>query len=216
MSIHPNFNRIAFAYDYLKVMVFGNAIDNAQSALIRFIPDNADVLIVGGGTGKILEECIGLGLNQHVTYLELSERMIQKAKKRVRAANESRINFITGSTACLDPDKKFDVVFTPFVLDSYATSELLDFMKQLDGLIKREGLWLFSDFCISDDTKVWQRWLISFMYLFFRLVTGVKATQLPDFHFVFKKLKYREVAAYSFYNGMIQSVVFQKSKKYKP
>jgi ubiquinone/menaquinone biosynthesis C-methylase UbiE len=51
-----NYDRIARIYDKLSRMVFGKSIVRAQQSILPFITTPARMLIVGGGTGWILEE----------------------------------------------------------------------------------------------------------------------------------------------------------------
>ena len=51
-----NYNSIAKYYDTLSRVIYQRAIIKAQVFLIQFIKDNDRILLVGGGTGWILEE----------------------------------------------------------------------------------------------------------------------------------------------------------------
>ena len=73
-----NFDSIAPFYDFLVKLVFGKKIWEAQRTHLNEIPENGSVLILGGGPGRILES---LPANINVTYLELSSKMIERAKR---------------------------------------------------------------------------------------------------------------------------------------
>ena len=51
-----NYDNSAWFYDGLSRVVYGNALISSQVYLLQFIPSNATILIVGGGTGRLLEE----------------------------------------------------------------------------------------------------------------------------------------------------------------
>ena len=51
-----SYDSIAGVYDKLAGIFIGKALREAQIYLLQFIPANARLLIVGGGTGWILEE----------------------------------------------------------------------------------------------------------------------------------------------------------------
>ena len=96
MSNSVNYNRIAWFYDGLCSLVFGSDIKKAQIELLPFIPKNANILIIGGGTGWIIDEITkthSTGLS--ITYIDVSAKMIQLSKKRNFAFNE--IEFIETS-----------------------------------------------------------------------------------------------------------------------
>ena len=75
-----NYNTIAGYYDFLSRTIFQRSIINAQVALLSYIKPNSTVLIVGGGTGWILEKIEPAGLE--ITYVEISENMLALSRKR--------------------------------------------------------------------------------------------------------------------------------------
>ena len=83
-----DFNFIAPFYDVLARIVFGNAILKAQTTHLSEINENDQVLILGGGTGKLLEH---IPFCDRVDYVEKSEKMIRIAKRRL--VNRS-VNFV--------------------------------------------------------------------------------------------------------------------------
>ena len=54
--MNPDFNTVARPYDFISRLVFGDSLVEAQTSLLHYIPSNSQILIVGGGTGWILEE----------------------------------------------------------------------------------------------------------------------------------------------------------------
>ena len=50
----PNYNNIAWIYDWLAKVVFGRKQELASRAFLRIIPNDAKILVIGGGTGKII------------------------------------------------------------------------------------------------------------------------------------------------------------------
>jgi spermidine synthase len=78
-----NYDNSASFYDGLSRLVFGRTLIAAQVAFLSSIPKNAKVLIIGGGTGWILEEITRLypsGLT--ITYVEISANMMALSQKR--------------------------------------------------------------------------------------------------------------------------------------
>ena len=55
MSIMNSYNKLAFAYDFLKWVVFGNRLNQAAVVHLKYIKPNTRILVIGGGTGWILE-----------------------------------------------------------------------------------------------------------------------------------------------------------------
>jgi len=83
-----NFNNSAWFYDPLSRVVYGKALVNAQSWLLNYIPKKANVLIVGGGTGWILEELTRIHPDDlTITYVEIAANMIALSEKRITGNN---------------------------------------------------------------------------------------------------------------------------------
>ncbi len=81
--------------------------------MLKHIPVNSSVLIVGGGTGWILEDISKLhstGLT--IDYIESSAKMISLSKKKNYMKNE--INFINLPVENYILKKKYDVILTRF------------------------------------------------------------------------------------------------------
>src|SRR4051812_29791885 len=89
-----NYDNIAPYYDHLNKLVLGKATIDAQNCLVPFIRENSRLLIVGGGTGKILEEIAKQKANLQIVYVDSSGKMIAIAKKRRVGSNN--VTFVQG------------------------------------------------------------------------------------------------------------------------
>jgi len=108
-----NYNNSAWFYDRLSHLVYGRALVEAQVYLLQFIPPNSNLLIVGGGTGWILDEITRIhpsGLQ--VTYVEVAPKMIAISKTRDTGGN--KVIFINDAMENVPLIDDFDIVVTPF------------------------------------------------------------------------------------------------------
>jgi ubiquinone/menaquinone biosynthesis C-methylase UbiE len=113
-----DYNGIANYYDRLSRIVFQRSIIKAQAYLLEFVQDNNRILLVGGGTGWILEEISKLNKqNVSVVYVEKSAKMIELSKKR-RYKNIS-VEFINCPVETYTTQQQFDIILTPFVFDNF-------------------------------------------------------------------------------------------------
>ncbi|MBD1396919.1 class I SAM-dependent methyltransferase [Pontibacter sp. JH31] len=210
-----NFDPIAPLYDSLARLVFGNELRRAQLAHLDAIPAQARVLLIGGGSGWLLEQLLQLRPGIAVTYLENAPKMLQMAKQRIGrnpALSKSAVTFRLGNEDSLTADEKFDVILTPFLLDLFPEQRLQHLMDRLYTCLTPNGLWLFSDFWpVQTPALIWQRLLLKSMYTFFGLLSEVKATRLPDFRKHFERLQLQELQSAPFYKGMVQAKVYQKA-----
>ena len=213
-SNNTNFDSIAPMYDGLSRVVFGNSLRRAQTEFLSLIPQHANVLLIGGGSGWLLEQLLQQQPLVTVTYLEVSSKMLDLARQRIRqhlTSLDSNINFRLGDENSLLPDEDFDVVLTPFLLDLFPEKRLLYLMDRLSSVLRPQGLWLFSDFW-PDQTPIpgWQRLLLKSMYTFFGIVSHVKASRLPDFTAHFARQPLQLEASATFYCGLVQARVYRK------
>ena len=78
-------------------------------------------------------------------------------------------------------DTSYDLVVTHFFFDCLTQSELDDLTARLAPYLAPRALWLVSDFRIPSGPLRWPaRVLVRSLYLAFRVITGLRATQLPN------------------------------------
>ena len=203
------YNRLASYYDFLVRLFFGTKLAKAQFHFISKIK-SGKVLIIGGGTGNILLECLKYYPNSQYYYIDIASRMValtmQKVKKKYP---KSAINYVVGSIEDIEIDLKFDSVILPFVLDSMSAKELGVLFYRVDKMCEKGSQILFTDFCYSDRNWFWKVYsivLITGLYLFFNLVCGLKRYKLPAYESYFRKMKLVEEK--SFLKGTIISQVY--------
>jgi len=204
-----NHDKIAGYYDLVSRIFFGKNLVEAQVCLLPHIPANSRVLIVGGGTGWILEEIAKVhqqGLS--IEYIDSSAKMIALSKKRNHGANE--INFIHLSAENYNTDKKFDVILTPFFFDIFLPATIQNLFTKLDSLLKKEGLWLYVDFVYDKKTShLWQKTLLRLMYFFFRVTSHIETQELIDMSPFFND-SYDQISGISHYHNFIKYIVYGK------
>lgn len=201
-----NYDNSAWFYDRLSRLVYGKALINAQVYLLPYVPPNSNVLIVGGGTGWILEELASIhptGLN--ITYVEISAKMMALSKKRNCGGNKA--TFITQPIEEVNFDEQFDVVITPFLFDNFKEYTLQKVFKHLQHALKPGGLWLNTDFQLTG--KWWQNVLLKSMFLFFRAICGIETSVLPDIEQQFKQHGYTVFAEKTFFGEFVVSAVYK-------
>lgn len=198
-----DFNAIAPVYDLLAKLVFGKSLENAQLAFLSEIDPKAKVLIVGGGTGKILE-WLPEGLALEIDYVELSKGMLDKASSRVSHGNNIQrtcqdIRAVSG---------KYDFIIANFFLDCFSAKDLGAILSHLKRLIGPNGKLLVTDFY---PTNAWhQRLLINSMHRFFRFASRLEADALLDIHERIKEVKLTPIKLEFFRNGSVFSAIYEK------
>lgn len=205
-----NYDKIAKYYDFLSRMVFFKAQVNAQVCQLKYIAAQSQILIVGGGTGWVLEEISKVhaeGLR--IVYLEISTKMIELSRLRDYGLNQ--VEFVNQGIEEFKTSTQFDLVCTPFLFDNFSQQRTDFVLEKLDSILKVSGLWLLADFNLEDrNGKWWKHFLLKSMYAFFSLLKIVEARRLPDTKSYFDGADYVKLDECSFYGGFIQSVVYKK------
>ncbi len=196
-----NFNRIASIYDFLKKLIFKDQLDKAATYFINQIPEEAQILIIGGGSGQLLPY---FHSTQRITYVEASEKMSLLAKKRAFSAE---IEFKTTDILNFSPGHRFDVVITPFFLDCFDDQYIARIFSHINHMLKNGGLWLHSDFYPQNKQ---QQYLVRFMYFCFRISTGLKVSKVPNFDKLFSTEKFNQEKKVAFKDSMIHSYIYKK------
>jgi ubiquinone/menaquinone biosynthesis C-methylase UbiE len=200
-----NYDNSAWFYDRLSRVVYGRALIRSQVYLLDHIPEGSKVLIVGGGTGWILEEIARLrpsGLK--ITYVEISAKMMALSRKRDAGGNE--VAFINDAVEHAQLKAEYNIVITPFLFDNFTDETLQKVFAQIQAALKPGALWLNADFHVSG--KWWQKVLLPSMLLFFRVTCRIEAKKLPDIDGVFERHQYKILQQKSFFGEFIVARVY--------
>ncbi|QNL48619.1 class I SAM-dependent methyltransferase [Olivibacter sp. SDN3] len=205
-----NYDKIAFCYDFLSRLIFFRSQMNAQIELLPYIPKNSSVLIVGGGTGWILEEISKLhpaGL--HIIYVELSANMLKRAQ--TRNFRQNRVDFIHRDIALDAPGEEYDVILTPFLFDNLTEEKALVVFMKLNIRLKPEGIWINTDFYLDPlERAPLKRAFLGIMYMFFRRIGAIEASNLMDINLYFDSCFYNRLTTLKKYNDFIHGTVYKK------
>lgn len=201
-----NYDNSASFYDRLSRLVFGRALVNAQVYFLPFIPKNSNVLIVGGGTGWILEEIAKIhpaGLQ--ITYVEISANMMALSRKRNTGSNQ--VNYINMAVEQAKLPQQFDVVITPFLFDNFNEVNLSVIFRHIHQTLKPGGIWLNTDFQLTG--KWWQAVILKSMLLFFKVVCRVESWRLPDVTKQFSTEGYRVEEQKTFFGDFVMTRAYK-------
>ena len=208
-----NYDNIAKYYDFLSRVVFFKSQVNAQTYALKRIAKHSHILIVGGGTGWILEEIRKIhsgGLS--IVYLEISLKMIELSMARDCGANE--VVFVNEGIEDFSALERFDIICTPFLFDNFSQQRADLIWVKINGMLRTSGLWLFTDFNLErQGGKWWKQFLLKSMYAFFKLLKIVEASALPDTKSNFEQFNYLKLEERYFYGSFIQSTIYQKHIK---
>lgn len=205
-----NYNLIAPLYGIISKLVFGNSLINASAHFFGELPEEGNVLIVGGGNGRILKKLYLIKPNLKIVYCDNSQKMIDLSKK-INPFRSEQCTFKCESAFDLQLSA-CDAVICPFFLDQFSNIDVLQFLNTCKSYTKESGVILFTDFNSksSKNFKWVHKTLIKSMYFFFALTTGLKQRSLPDFENAFLNNGWKVYKNWNSKNGLIMSSVYRK------
>jgi 2-polyprenyl-3-methyl-5-hydroxy-6-metoxy-1,4-benzoquinol methylase len=199
----PNYDKVASVYDALARVVFGSSQEKAKKQHLSKIKGGDKILIIGGGTGSILEYIPNYELE--VDYVDSSNNMIERAKKRER--KKISVHF-----HCIDifqfRESDYDVVICNFFLDQFNTEKANALVGIIHQKLNPSGLVLFSDFVNSKRLR--HRILIKSMYLFFESTAKLGKVILSDYKILFLRQGFI-LLSNTFVTGNIRSDLYIKA-----
>jgi ubiquinone/menaquinone biosynthesis C-methylase UbiE len=206
-----NYDPIAAYYDLVHRLVYGRAEINAQVELLSFIKAGDRLLIVGGGTGWILEKIAALyrsGLT--ITYIESSSAMMALSRKRDWGQN--RVEFVEGSVeGKVEGSVRYDCILTGFFFDNFASEQAGRIVGELAPWLSGGGFWLFADFHYKKAKgKWWQAMLLKLMYVSARLIVKVEGKELTDMEPIFEKWGFEQEHVAFYYGGFIKAIAYRR------
>ena len=158
------YDLIAPFYDDGVGLLFGKGIFDAQLCFLSEVTAGSNVLILGGGSGWLLEELFKTKKNLRVIYIDASAKMIELARKKVNLP----VEFICGTEMEIPENEVFDFIITNFYVDGFSQKSLDQNVAFIKRFLKEDGKWIVSDFVQTGKTKHRRKlWLI---HLFFRIL----------------------------------------------
>jgi ubiquinone/menaquinone biosynthesis C-methylase UbiE len=175
-----NYNYIAWCYDGLAKIVYGRKLERAKQAFLEEIPGQAKVLVIGGGTGKVIDYLQKSAKQGEIDFIEPSAQMIRRAEKRDR----SKLNINFYQQSILEFKKTdYDFILVNFFFDQFALPEAQQILQHVKAKLKPEGQLIFSDFILTNNYR--DKLITQAMYLFFKITTGISASALLSHDLLF-------------------------------
>ncbi|SNS54254.1 Methyltransferase domain-containing protein [Ekhidna lutea] len=198
-----DFDFIAPFYDRLSKLVFGESLIQAQAYHLKEIGDKDHVLILGGGTGKLLEYIPKSG---ELDFVEKSVRMLDRAKRR---KFHGSINFIQSDFLEFESDKRYDVIICPFFLDCFDQQSLNTVIAKIKRLLSTNAKLIVVDF---EKRKV-NTLLLDSMLIFFRWCANLETIKLLDLRSFLKKNNFQENEIKFYHKGVFSALYYQVGKR---
>lgn len=171
-----NFDPVARIYRWAEYLTLGPVLQRLRTHFLPEFVDMRSALVLGDGDGRFLARLLRQNATLTVTAVDSSAKMLSLLRERCSFA-EDRLTTIEADVLNI-PLPTADLIVTHFFLDCFPQNEV-------DGLAQRLAApgvrWLVSDFRIPEGPlRPLARVYIRSLYLAFRLLTGLRPTQLPN------------------------------------
>ncbi|MDG2455479.1 MAG: class I SAM-dependent methyltransferase [Bacteroidia bacterium] len=203
------YNFVAPYYSWLSYTVHGKDLINIQLDLIETLPDQGNILIMGGGSGDIIPHLYKHSPHLKIDYIDASSKMIALAQTKKTAGQQ--ISFIHADTIP-KPNYRYDAVFCAFFLDLYAEEEILNWLSAFDAVCTPKYSLHVADFQLNNSVKFrfWRMILIRLSILFFKLTTNHSTWKLEDIFTLIAKSNYKSIHVSYLKDNFLCLHVFKK------
>jgi ubiquinone/menaquinone biosynthesis C-methylase UbiE len=168
-----NCDRIARCYRWIEYLAFGKELERRRFRFVCEIADARRALILGDGDGRFLARSAAAS-QACIDYVDLSARMLELARQRA-GTHGIAYHQADALTLPLAP-AEYDLIATHFFLDCFDERDLEILIERTARASQPGALWLISEF----RRPQWAAPLLSTLYLFFRLTTGLTTRRLTD------------------------------------
>jgi ubiquinone/menaquinone biosynthesis C-methylase UbiE len=134
--MQANFDFIAPFYDSLARLVFGKALQKAKTSFTDRIPTGGRLLLMGGGTGTILNTLLKTHPALEIDFVDVSGKMLKLAENNLDSGFHHRVTFIHGDHHAIQTDKIYDAATSFFVIDCMRQWEATEFTTKGGFIIK--------------------------------------------------------------------------------
>jgi len=200
-----SFDRIAPFYRLMEFLSAGGKLQRCRVAFLDAIPVPQAILLAGEGHGRFLPECMRKFPNAQITVMDASERMLAISRRQV-----------TGGNVCYElvdllewqpSHAAFDLIVTNFFLDCFTKDELPRVIEKLVCSGTSDASWLIADFQLAPAglAKWRSRMILRLLYAFFRVVSGLRASELISPGALLEEQGFQRVAHQTFEWGLLKS-----------
>lgn len=178
-----SFDSLAPHYRWMEWLLAGRKLQRCRTAFLPGLPRPRHALLLGEGHGRFLPELLAAHPGARVTCVDASGAMLERirAQLRLKGLHSDAVEFVQADVlAWSPPAAQFDLVVAQFFFDCFQREQIERLVDQLDRATTHDAQWLLADFRVpASGLAKWRaRWIVRSLYIFFRRVTGLAASQL--------------------------------------
>ncbi|MGH9645857.1 MAG: class I SAM-dependent methyltransferase [Bryobacteraceae bacterium] len=200
-----NCDLIAPHYWWIERLGMGRALERRRRWFLPEIGNARRALVLGDGDGRFLRELLRRSSAVRADYVDLSGRMLELARRR---AGIDRVDYKQADALTLRlPHDEYDLIATHFFFDCFGPSELERLIGRIADVAKPGAQWIVSEFRTSN---VPARLVVSALYLFFGITTGLKTRRLADHRPIMRAHGFRLMSASLSSGALVVSELWER------
>jgi SAM-dependent methyltransferase len=206
----PDFDRVARIYRWAEYAALGPLLERTREHYLPQLVDRKSALVLGDGDGRFLARLLQQNSQLQATAVDTSAAMLGLLRQRCAFADD-RLRTRQQSALEASPDAETDLIVTHFFLDCLAQPDVDALIAGLAATLRPGTLWLLSDFAVP--AKPMLRPLaalyIRSLYLAFRLLTGLRVTELPDPQTALAAAGFERIARHERLGGLLYTELWR-------
>jgi hypothetical protein len=215
-NIPPNFDLIARPYHWLEHLTLGSLLQRCRTHHLPALTHAKNALILGDGDGRFLAQLLAQNPHLQADAVDTSAAMLHLLRQNCAAAfPNTQTRLYTHQTNALTftpPHPPYDLVVTHFFLDCLTQPDLEALTTHITSHLTPNALWLISDFRIpASPMRLPAKFFIRALYLAFRILTGLRATHLPDHATPITRAGLTRIAQHHSLAGLLTTELWQAS-----
>ncbi len=200
-----NCDLIAPHYWWIERLGMGRALERRRRWFLPELGAARRALVLGDGDGRFLRELLRRNAVVRADYVDLSGRMLELARQK---AGIERVNYKQADALTLGfPQDEYDLIATHFFFDCFGPSELEMLIERVADAAKPGAQWIVSEFRVA---SIPARLLVSALYLFFGMTTGLKTRKLADHRPTMRTHGFRLKRASQSRSGIVVSELWER------
>ncbi|MDQ2832219.1 MAG: class I SAM-dependent methyltransferase [Acidobacteriota bacterium] len=213
----PNFDRVARPYRFLEYLTLGLILERCRTHFLPQILDSRRALVLGDGDGRFLAQLLTGAPHLHADAVDTSAAMLELLRRRCEAAASDvteRLQTHRSSALTFSLSGDYDLVVTHFFLDCLTQQELECLIARVTPALAPKALWLISEFRIPAGLmRVPARVLLRALYFAFRMLTGLRTTQLPDHALALSQAGFTRISHHHSMAGVLTTELWRAPEK---
>ena len=216
-----NCDPLARWYRWLEYAGFGRALERRRREFLPRLVHARKVLVLGEGDGRFLALLLRGSQTAEVDYVDGSAGMLalsrqravtagnggSGAARRTRFHHDDALRWLQGR-----PPGGYDAICTHFFLDCFTPAQLEPLIGEVARHSTEDACWIVSEFRYPEGGLA--RWggraLITGLYGFFRVFTGLEVDTLPEHGRLIEQAGFRCARQVVAHGGILESQLWER------